>query len=117
MLRAAVTAPQRAPEAEPARRRGRFARDRPTARGPWYTRLNWWHIAPVAISVVLSIVYLIWQPRTVDLAAHTFRSRLFADHREALSDLEINPLIVLAEGQGVRAVDVRMVRRARQEPH
>jgi hypothetical protein len=27
-----------------------------------------------------------------------------------LSDLEINPLIVLSNGQGVRAVDVRVVR-------
>jgi hypothetical protein len=38
-------------------------------------------------------------------------SRLFADHRAWLSDLEINPLIVLAAGEGVRAVDVRPVRR------
>jgi acetyltransferase len=38
-------------------------------------------------------------------------SRLFLDHRAALSDLEINPLVVLAEGAGVRAVDVRAVRR------
>lgn len=36
-------------------------------------------------------------------------SRLFLDHQEFLSDLEINPLIVLAQGQGVRAVDVRTV--------
>ena len=36
-------------------------------------------------------------------------SRLFIDHRAWLSDLEINPLIVLAKGQGVRAVDVRTV--------
>jgi acyl-CoA synthetase (NDP forming) len=38
-------------------------------------------------------------------------SRLFSDHRAWLSDLEINPLIVLAAGEGVRAVDVRPVRR------
>jgi len=38
-------------------------------------------------------------------------SRLFADHRPWLSDLEINPLIVLGEGEGVRAVDVRVIRR------
>lgn len=37
-------------------------------------------------------------------------SRLFIDHRPWLTDLEINPLIVLAEGEGVRAVDVRVVR-------
>jgi succinyl-CoA synthetase beta subunit len=38
-------------------------------------------------------------------------SQFFLDHRPWLSDLEINPLIVLAERQGVRAVDVRAVRR------
>ena len=38
-------------------------------------------------------------------------SRLFLDHRPFLADLEINPLMVLAEGNGVRAVDVRLVRR------
>jgi hypothetical protein len=78
VLRAAVTAPQRAPAAEPARRRGRFARDRPPA-GAWYTRVNWWHVAPVAIAVLFAIAYLIWQPRTVDLAAHTFRAHLFGE--------------------------------------
>jgi succinyl-CoA synthetase beta subunit len=36
-------------------------------------------------------------------------SRLFADHRNLLSDLEINPLTVLATNEGVRAVDVRLV--------
>ena len=36
---------------------------------------------------------------------------LFLDHRPWLSDFEINPLIVLAQGDGVRAVDVRVVRR------
>ena len=43
--------------------------------------------------------------------AMTGLSRLFADHRPWLSDLEINPLIVLAENRGARAVDVRLVRR------
>jgi hypothetical protein len=79
VLRAATTAPPRAPAAEPARRRGRFARDRAHPSGPWHTRVNWWHVAPVAISIGFSIAYLIWQPRTVDLAAHTFRSRLFGE--------------------------------------
>ena len=37
-------------------------------------------------------------------------SRLFIDHRRWLSDIEINPLIVLAQGDGARAVDVRTVR-------
>jgi acetyltransferase len=34
-------------------------------------------------------------------------SDFFLDHRHLLSDLEINPLMVLTKGQGVRAVDVR----------
>ncbi|HUK58844.1 MAG TPA: acetate--CoA ligase family protein [Stellaceae bacterium] len=38
-------------------------------------------------------------------------SRLVLDHRPHIADLEINPLIVLGEGEGVRAVDVRLVRR------
>jgi acetyltransferase len=52
-------------------------------------------------------------PRDVEalVKAITGLSKLFADHRPWLSDLEINPLIVLAEGQGARAVDVRVVRR------
>jgi acetyltransferase len=53
-------------------------------------------------------------PRDVDavVVAMTGLSRLFADHRTWLADLEINPLIVLAAGQGARAVDVRLVRRS-----
>lgn len=38
-------------------------------------------------------------------------SDIFLDHRDQLADLEINPLIVLAEGAGVRAVDVRAIRK------
>jgi acetyltransferase len=38
-------------------------------------------------------------------------SAIFADHRGRLSDLEVNPLIVLEDGKGVRAVDVRPVAR------
>jgi hypothetical protein len=75
VLRAAVTAPQRA-TAPP--RRGRFARD-PQPAQPWHARINWWHVAPVAIAVLFAIGYLIWQPRTVDLAAHTFRADLFGE--------------------------------------
>ena len=41
--------------------------------------------------------------------AMTGLSRLFVDHQAWLSDLEINPLIVLAEGEGARAADVRAV--------
>jgi len=36
-------------------------------------------------------------------------SAIFLEHREMLSDLEINPLMVLPKGEGVRAVDVRCV--------
>jgi len=36
-------------------------------------------------------------------------SDLFLDLRHIVNDLEINPLIVLPEGQGVRAVDVRVI--------
>ena len=43
--------------------------------------------------------------------AMTGLSRLFLDHRAFLSDFEINPLIVLAKGEGARAVDVRVVPR------
>ncbi|HVD56540.1 MAG TPA: hypothetical protein VNC17_06820, partial [Thermoleophilaceae bacterium] len=31
----------------------------------------------MAIAVAFAVVYLIWEPRTVDLAAHTFRANLF----------------------------------------
>jgi hypothetical protein len=44
---------------------------------PWYRRVDPWHVAPVAVAVAFAIVYLIWEPRTVDLAAHTFRAELF----------------------------------------
>jgi acyl-CoA synthetase (NDP forming) len=35
-------------------------------------------------------------------------SDFYLDHRHLLSDLELNPLMVLPQGKGVRAVDVRM---------
>jgi succinyl-CoA synthetase beta subunit len=38
-------------------------------------------------------------------------SESFAAHRNHLSDLEINPLMVRADGGGVAAVDVRLVRK------
>ena len=40
-------------------------------------------------------------------------SDFYLDHRHLLSDLEINPLIVLPKGQGVRAVDIRVGTAAR----
>src|ERR671915_1928777 len=42
-------------------------------------RIDPWHVAPVAAAIVLAAVYLIWEPRTVDLAAHSFRADLFAE--------------------------------------
>jgi acetate---CoA ligase (ADP-forming) len=42
-------------------------------------------------------------------------SRLFLDHRSSVSDIEVNPLMVGAVGQGVRAVDVRVVRAPTRE--
>lgn len=50
--------------------------------------------------------------RDVDAVARAIAgmSRLFLDHRSWLAELEVNPLIVLEAGLGVRAVDVRTVR-------
>src|SRR4051812_1355048 len=66
-----VTAPpgQRPPEAAPVP----VAADQPAR----WRRLPWWRIAPVAAALALAAVYLVWQPRTVDLAAHEFRAWLF----------------------------------------
>jgi hypothetical protein len=38
-------------------------------------------------------------------------SDIFAAHRNHLSDMEINPIMVRAQGGGVAAVDVRLVRK------
>jgi hypothetical protein len=74
---AAVTAPPRTRPPQvppPSPTREPVAPER-----PWYTRVDWWRVAPVAIAVAFAVVYLIWQPRTVDLAAHTFRANLFGE--------------------------------------
>jgi acyl-CoA synthetase (NDP forming) len=54
--------------------------------------------------------------RDVDalIRAMTGLSHLFVDHRPWLSDLEFNPVMVLGQNEGLRAVDVRAVRRARE---
>ena len=80
MLRAAlaaVTAPPRTrpPQVPPPSP----PREPVEAERPWYARVDWWRVAPVAIAVAFALVYLIWQPRTVDLAAHTFRANLFGE--------------------------------------
>jgi len=52
-------------------------------------------------------------PRDVDAICRAIAglSRFYLDHRRWLTDLEINPLIALPKGQGVRAVDIRLVSR------
>ncbi len=53
------------------------------------------------------------QPRDIDAVVRAMvgLSNIFIAHRTWLSDLEINPLIVLAADKGVRAVDVRVIGR------
>jgi acetyltransferase len=52
-------------------------------------------------------------PRDIDALAQAMvgLSDIFATHRDHLSDLEINPIMVRAKGGGVAAVDVRLVRK------
>lgn len=52
-------------------------------------------------------------PRDIDalVRAMVGLSEIFAAHRNHLSDLEINPLMVRADGGGVAAADVRWVRK------
>ena len=51
------------------------------------------------------------QPRDIDALVQAMLglSEIFSAHRNHLSDLEINPLILGAQGRGAAAVDVRMV--------
>jgi hypothetical protein len=67
-VHATVTAPPR-PRTRELNRRVRT----------WLRRVDPWHVAPIAAAIVIAIVYLIWEPRTVDLAAHTFRADLFGE--------------------------------------
>ncbi|HEX7227300.1 MAG TPA: acetate--CoA ligase family protein, partial [Candidatus Binatia bacterium] len=52
-------------------------------------------------------------PRDIDalVKAMVGLSDIFAAQRDHLTDLEINPLMVRAQGRGVAAVDVRLVRK------
>jgi acyl-CoA synthetase (NDP forming) len=43
------------------------------------------------------------------VAAMCGLSDFYLDHRHLMTDCEVNPLIVLRQGEGVRAVDVRLV--------
>ena len=51
-------------------------------------------------------------PRDVDALVRAVLglSELFLDHRDFVNDIEINPLMIGRQGEGVRAVDVRFVR-------
>jgi len=53
------------------------------------------------------------KPRDVDalVKAMVGLSEIFAAHRNHLSDMEINPIIVREQGRGAVAVDVRLVRK------
>jgi len=53
------------------------------------------------------------KPRDVDalVKAMVGLSEIFAAHRNHLSDMEINPIMVREQGQGAVAVDVRLVRK------
>ncbi|MGH2716108.1 MAG: hypothetical protein ACRDM7_19935, partial [Thermoleophilaceae bacterium] len=76
MLRAvlaAVTAPPRP-----------RARELEQGARAWLRRIDPWHVAPVAVAIAFAAVYLIWEPRTVDLAAHTFRADLFGEEGFAI---------------------------------
>ena len=51
-------------------------------------------------------------PRAMPVRLHMRRLRsggLFLDHRSAIKDIEINPLIVRRSGSGAVAVDVRVM--------
>jgi hypothetical protein len=67
-VHAAVTAPPR-----------RRIRELDRGARAWLRRIDPWHVAPIAVAIAFAIVYLIWEPRTVDLAAHTFRADLFGE--------------------------------------
>ena len=84
MLREATSAPTAPPSSpvttpeETAPYSPRSDRRQPDA-APWYRRIDPWKAAPVGIALLFAAAYLIWQPRTVDLAAHTFRADLFGE--------------------------------------
>ncbi|HYP48832.1 MAG TPA: hypothetical protein VEQ61_09375, partial [Thermoleophilaceae bacterium] len=71
-----VTAPARTParDAEP----GPSGPRHEEAPRRW-RRPDPWRLAPVVASLFFAAVYLIWRPRTVDLAAHEYRAWLFGE--------------------------------------
>lgn len=42
-------------------------------------RIPWWRLAPTLVAASLAIVFLVWDPRPVDLASHVFRAELFGE--------------------------------------
>jgi hypothetical protein len=44
-----------------------------------WQRIGWWRAAPVLIALLLAAIYLVWRPRTVDMAGHVFRAKLFGE--------------------------------------
>lgn len=54
--------------------------------------------------------------RNAAAAAIVALSDIYLDHRDMLDDLEINPLMVLREDEGVRAIDIRTVWKQRGAP-
>jgi hypothetical protein len=44
---------------------------------PRFRRIDWWRIAPTLICAAFAAVYVYFEPRSPDLAAHIFRSDLF----------------------------------------
>ena len=75
----AVSAPPSSPVTTPEENAASSPRitRRPPAAARWYRRIDPWKAAPIVVALLFTIAYLIWQPRTVDLAAHTFRADLF----------------------------------------
>ncbi len=77
----AVTAPPTSPVTTPeeaAPTTPRSGRRLPGA-ARWLRDVDPWHAAPIVVAILFAIGYLIWEPRTVDLAAHTFRADLFGE--------------------------------------
>ncbi|HEX4760231.1 MAG TPA: hypothetical protein VH256_05490 [Thermoleophilaceae bacterium] len=78
MLRAALFSITAPPRTQPPASDTPDPEKRPTQRlkSRW-ARIDWWRASPVLLAALLSLVYMVWRPRTVDLAAHVFRSELF----------------------------------------
>lgn len=72
-----VAPPRPGSEEDPAAPSTRPSPRVATARRSLPRRIDWWRIAPTLISAALAAVYLYFEPRTPDLAAHIYRAELF----------------------------------------